>query len=85
VRRAANRGNNYFFFELAPGEHDFCSQAENRDILTVKVEAGKTYYVQQHVEMGFLKAGNHLEVMDEAVAKEKLVKLNLAVVTVKKK
>jgi len=83
--KGANRGNNYFFLELAPGDHDFCSQAENRSLMTVKVEAGKTYYIQQHVTMGFLKAGNSLEVMDDAVAKEKLAKLNLATWTVKKK
>ena len=55
-----NRGNNYFYFTLPPGTHYFCSQAENHSVLSLKVEAGKTYYLQQKVTMGFMKARNKL-------------------------
>jgi len=58
-----NRGDNYFYFTLDPGEHYFCSTAENHSVLALKVEAGKTYYLQQKVRMGFMKAGNHLAVI----------------------
>ncbi len=78
-----NRGNNYFFFELDPGEHHFCSQAENRSIVTLNVEAGKTYFLQQKVRMGFMKAGNRLATLDEAEGKEALAKTHLATFTVK--
>ena len=60
-----NRGDNYFFFTLDPGEHYFCSTAENHSVLALKVEAGKTYYLQQKVRMGFMKASNRLAVISE--------------------
>jgi hypothetical protein len=37
---------------VPPGQHHLCSQAENRSVLTLKVEAGKTYFLQQHIENG---------------------------------
>jgi hypothetical protein len=74
--KGVNRGNNYFFFTLAPGQHYFCSRAENRSVLALKVEAGKTYYLQQEIRMGMMKARNELAVMDDDKAKEKLAKLN---------
>ena len=69
-----NRGKNYFFFTLEPGEHYFCSKAENRSALALTVEAGKTYYLQQKILMGFLSARNHLAVLDEEEGKEALAK-----------
>jgi len=74
--KGVNRGNNYFFFSLAPGQHYFCSQAENRSVLVLNVEAGKTYYIQQEIRMGVMKARNDLAVMEEDKAKEKLQKLH---------
>ncbi len=79
-----NRGDNYFFFTLAPGEHYFCSQAENRSVTALKVEAGKTYYLQQKIRMGWMKAGNKLVVLDEAEGKTGLAKCHLSVSEVKK-
>jgi uncharacterized protein DUF2846 len=69
-----NRGDNYFYFTLEPGTHYFCSQAENRSVLALTVEAGKTYYLQQKITMGFMKARNHLVVVDEAKGKEDVAK-----------
>lgn len=73
-----NRGNNYFFVTLEPGEHYFCSQAENRSALALKVEAGKTYYLQQKIRMGFMKARTKLTVLDEAEGKTGLAKCHLS-------
>ena len=56
-----NRGNNYFFLTLPPGEHYFCSTAENKSVLAMKVEAGRTYFLQQKIRMGFMKASNRLD------------------------
>lgn len=81
--KGVNRGNNYFFFTLDAGEHDFCSQAENHSLLTLKVEAGKTYYIQQHIEMGIMKARNRIEQMTEEEATKKLASTHLATWTVK--
>jgi len=72
--KGINRGNNYFFFTLDPGQHYFCSQAENKSTLSLKVEAGKTYYLQQKIKMGFMKARNKLVVISEAEGKEALGK-----------
>ena len=80
-----NRGKTYFYFTLDPGEHYFCSESENQDYLALTVEAGKTYYLQQKVEMGMWKARTNLALMDEAKAKKELPDLNLSVFELKAK
>ena len=70
--KGVNKGKNYFFFTLEPGEHFFCSKAENRSVMALTVEGGKTYYLQQKIRMGFNKARNKLEVIDERDGKKAL-------------
>lgn len=82
--KGANRGNNYFYFELSPGEYHFCSRAENRSLLTLKVEAGKTYYLQQKIELGVMKARNKLVALDIEEGKVGLAKCHLSISEVKK-
>lgn len=72
--KGVNRGNNYFLFSLTPGPHYFCSQAENRSILVLTVEAGKTYFLEQSIHMGLMKARNDLGVLDDAEGQKKLDK-----------
>lgn len=79
-----NRGNNYFFFTLEPGEHHFCSDSENRSLLSLKVEAGKTYYLQQKIKVGLWKARNKLVALDEAEGKKGLAECHLSIFEVKK-
>jgi uncharacterized protein DUF2846 len=79
-----NRVNNYFYVVLDPGPHYFCSQAENRGLLSLVVEAGKTYYLQQKITMGLMKARNDLEVLDEEEGKKDLAKCKLSVFEEKK-
>lgn len=69
-----NRGHNYFFLQLDPGEHYFCSKAENKSTLAVKVEAGKTYFVEQKIKMGLMKARNKLALLPDDEGKKKLAK-----------
>jgi hypothetical protein len=69
-----NRGNSYFFAPVAPGRHVFWSKSENVDALELDVQAGGTYYIQQHVQMGGFRARTRLEVLDEARGKEALAK-----------
>ncbi len=76
--KGVNRGDSYFFFMLEPGEHAFCSVAENHALLLAKVEAGKTYYLQQHIEMGVMKARNEISFMPEDEGAKKLKNLRLA-------
>ncbi|MCI0356297.1 MAG: DUF2846 domain-containing protein, partial [Acidobacteria bacterium] len=74
-----NRGDNYFFFTLDPGQHYFCSQAENRSVMALSVEAGKTYFLQQKIQMGFMKARNKLVQLDDAEGKKGLAKCHPSV------
>lgn len=83
--KGVNRGNNYFFFTLDPGEHYFCSDSENRSVVALNVEAGKTYYLQQKIRVGLWKARNKLAVLDEAEGKKGLAECHLSVFEEKKK
>jgi hypothetical protein len=67
-----NRGRNYFYVMLGPGPHYFCSKAENTSVLALRTEAGKTYFVEQKIRMGFLKARNKLALMTEREGREEL-------------
>ena len=78
-----NRGNNYFFFTLEPGEHFFCNQAENRSLMSFKVDAGKTYFLQQKIKMGFAKARTKLVRITETEGREALAKTHPATWTLK--
>jgi hypothetical protein len=69
-----NKGDSYFFAQVAPGKHVFWSKSENVDALELTVEAGKTYYLQQHVQMGFGRARTKLEVLDDKEGKAALDK-----------
>jgi len=69
-----NRGSSYFFAQVSPGKHVFWSKSENVDALELQVEAGKTYYIQQHVQMGGFRARTKIEVLSEAAGKEALAK-----------
>lgn len=83
--KGVNRGKTYFFFTVEPGERYFCSESENQDYLKLTVEAGKTYYLQQKVEMGLWKARTNLVVMTEEKGKEKLKDVHLSVFEEKQK
>lgn len=67
-----NRGRNYFFLEFEPGDHYFCSKAENRSAAAFKLEAGKTYYLEQKIKGGFMKARNKLALLPDAEGAKKL-------------
>jgi hypothetical protein len=79
-----NRGKTYFYFTVDPGEHHFCSEVGNQDAITMAVEPGKTYYLQQHIVTGTWKARTWLAVLNETKGKEELKYLNLSVFKVKK-
>jgi Protein of unknown function (DUF2846) len=81
--KGVNRGKNYFFFTVDAGERYFCSDSENQDYLKLNVEAGKTYYVQQKVEMGLWKARTNLVVMTNEEGIKKLKDVHLSVFEIK--
>ncbi|HLW83017.1 MAG TPA: DUF2846 domain-containing protein [Candidatus Acidoferrales bacterium] len=69
-----NMANSYFVFLADPGEHKFCSQSENASRLSLTLEAGKTYFLQQHIRSGFFKAENELTQLDDKHGHEALDK-----------
>ena len=66
------KSDSYVYAYVEPGEHVFWSKAENVNAIRISVEAGKTYYIQQHAQIGVWKMAVELEVLDEPEAKELL-------------
>ena len=64
--------NGYLCWERVPGETTIKGKAENSSQLTLNTEQGESYYVQQHVKLGFLIAGNKLSLLSEKEGKEKV-------------
>lgn len=60
----------YLCWERNPGQVTISSKAENRTELSLNAQPGQSYYVQQHVRMGFLYARNKLTLLNEAEGKE---------------
>ncbi len=69
-----NKGRSYFFAQVDPGRHVFWSKSENVDALEMEVEAGRTYYIEQKVQMGGFRARTKLVALDEAEGKAALAK-----------
>ncbi len=67
-----NRGHNYFSLQLDPGDHYLCSKAENTNVMALRVEAGKTYFVEQKIKTGWAKARNKLALLSDEEGKKKL-------------
>ena len=51
------------------------SKSENKDILTINPQPGKTFYIKQKVEMNIVIARKALEIVDENEGKNILAKL----------
>ena len=79
VWMGANYGNNYFLLTLNPGEHLFCSQASDRSVVSLNVEGGKIYYLQQTVTTGMTKAKSSLDIVAEQDGREGVAKANFSV------
>ena len=68
----ANDGKSYFFFPVAPGEHNICAEWQSGtfkksservgEAMRLTAEAGKTYYLR--LNFGYQRM--HLELADEA-------------------
>jgi hypothetical protein len=62
------KGNNYTFGVVPAGEHIVWSRSGNVSALRVQLEAGKSYYFEQKVRMGGMRARVELVSMSEADA-----------------
>lgn len=55
----------YFVSSIAPGTHVYTVHSEAKDVLTIEVEAGETYYVQGSITMGILAGRPNLSPSDQ--------------------
>jgi hypothetical protein len=55
----------YFVASVAPGTHQYTVHSEAKDVLTLEVEAGETYYVLGSITMGFMAGRPNLSPSDE--------------------
>jgi hypothetical protein len=46
--------------QVPVGKHDYVTQTEAKDVLTMEVESGETYYVQGSISMGFAAGHSNL-------------------------
>ncbi|MBU2018193.1 MAG: DUF2846 domain-containing protein [Bacteroidetes bacterium] len=67
----------YLAWTVKPDGKDLTimSKSENKDMLTINPQAGKTYYIKQKVKMGIAIARTGLEFIEENEGKEILRKL----------
>ena len=68
----------YLMLAVPAGQQTLVSSAENDSELKLTAEAGKNYFVWQEVKVGFIKARNNLQVVDDqtgraGVAESKLI------------
>jgi hypothetical protein len=72
------RNGKYFVANVEPGTHQYTVHSEAKDILTLEVEAGETYYVQGTITMGFMAGRPNLSPSDQATFDGMAGKLKLA-------
>lgn len=76
-----NRVSNYFYLEASPGPHYFCADANGRGLLSLVIEKGTTYYLQQNLTMG----GTDLDLIDAEKGKEYVAKYHRSIFEEKRK
>ncbi|WP_457096920.1 DUF2846 domain-containing protein [Lysobacter sp. P5_B9] len=72
------RSGKYFVANVEPGTHQYTVHSEAKDVLTMEVEAGETYYVQGTITMGFMAGRPNLSPSDQATFDGMADKLKLA-------
>lgn len=69
----------YFYVEADPGEHKLSTESEFSDNdLLLKTEAGKNYFVEQYIKMGFFVGGANLRVVSDDEGKKGVQECSLA-------
>lgn len=69
--------NKFLRIVAKPGDHLIASRAENRDVLKLKSEAGKIYYVWQEAKMGVLSARTKLSLVSDQVGQRGVMQCDL--------
>ena len=67
----------YLAWNVKPGDNalSIMSKSENKAIVKISPQPGKTYYVKQKVKMGIIMARSDMELIEEQQGKEMLRKL----------
>jgi hypothetical protein len=60
------RNGSYFVIQAMPGQHQYTVHSEAKDILTLEVDAGETYYVVGGITVGVLAGRPNLSPSDAA-------------------
>jgi len=72
------RSGKYFVANVEPGKHEYNVHGETKDVLTMEVEAGETYYVLGSLGMGIVAGRPNPSPSDEATFVSMSGKLKLA-------
>jgi len=64
----------FLCWDREPGQAEIISKAENESKVSLNVNKGEVYYLQQHVQLGLLFARNKLEVIGEEKGEKYLKK-----------
>lgn len=73
-----NYANNYFFLTLDPGEHYFCSEAQDRSTVALTVQPGRIYYLRQAVTTGMMKSKSSLDILADEDGRAAVANANLS-------
>ena len=60
------RSGNYFIHLAEPGTHEYTVHSEAKDVLTIEVEEGETYFVQGTITMGVFAGRPNLSPSDQS-------------------
>lgn len=71
--------NTFFYEEVSEGEHKVSTESEfSPNDLSVMVDKGKLYFIQQYIKFGAFVGGAGLKLVDETEAKKQIKELNMA-------
>lgn len=70
-----------FFYEEVPGGEEYRVSTESEfspNILLLRPEGGRNYFIQQYIKMGLLVGGADLKLVSEAEGRAAIAKLEMA-------
>lgn len=71
-------GKKYLYSVFEPGEQAITNTAENKDVLVLKTEADKTYFIKQTVKPGLVVARSEFAILNEDEGRKALMKCGLS-------
>jgi hypothetical protein len=80
-----NRGSQYIYFTVEPGDHQILSLAENWAEANISVNAGDIVFIQQDAQMGIIMARNSIARIAPYVGKYHVKHLGLGTIIKTKK